>query len=523
MKDNLYIVGFMGSGKTTIGQLLAERLNRRFVDMDLELVKDFGSPIPEVFASLGEAAFRQREYALVKKLSHKDRLVVAAGGGAAVSPDNRRLMRSSGKVIHLAADLEVCRSRLSSDERAARPLWQDEDALKNLFEARMDAYRDSDFSVPVNRDRSPDHITDEIVSGLYPEHSFVTRLGEKECTVLCTWRAPELLADQIDGRRLVVLTDRTVAKRQLNRFKDVFGDSLVIAVQPGERSKTISSAHRVYQTLLEHHFERGDCMIALGGGMVTDLGAFVASTWKRGMGFIPVSTSLVGCVDAAVGGKAAVNLGVAKNVVGCFSTPSDVILDIPALNTLGKKHRSEGLVEAYKTGLIAAPELADLIHHEAQALLAGDLPLLARLVHMSARTKGEVVTSDFRESGLRRILNFGHTFGHAVEGWHRFRVSHGQAVAVGMIVAAGISRARGLIDDDLFDLITGTVRRISPQRVQCPPADEAWEIMLHDKKIERGRLVFVLLEEVGRAVCVDDVSQSELKTVLEQIREVLHG
>ncbi len=523
MTDNLFLVGFMGSGKTTIGQLLAEYLNRRFVDMDEELVKDFGTPISEIFANLGEEAFRQRETALIKKISQKDRLVVAAGGGAAVSAENRRLMRSGGKIVHLAASLDVCMSRLDRGAQAIRPLWQDRESLDNLFESRQDAYRDNDLSVEVHEDRSPNHITTEIVSKLYPEHQFLTRLGEKQCTVFCSWNAPELLAELIDGRRMVILTDRTVAKHQLHRFAGVFGDSLVISVAPGERSKTISSARRIYETLLDNHFDRGDCMIALGGGMVTDLGAFVASTWKRGMGLIPVSTSLVGCVDAAVGGKAAVNLSVAKNVVGCFSTPSQVILDIASLGTLGRKHRSEGLVEAYKTGLIAAPELADLIHSEPHALLAGDLLLLAKVVRLSASTKGDVVNQDFRESGLRRILNFGHTFGHAVEGWHHFRVSHGQAVAVGMIVAAGISRARGLIGYDLFDLIAGTVRLITPQRVQCPPADEAWEIMRHDKKILRGRLIFVLLEGVGRTICVDDVSKTELESVLEQIREVLHG
>lgn len=523
MKDNLYLVGFMGAGKSTVGHLLAERLNRIFIEMDAELEKDFGLPIPEVFRRLGEDEFRRRETALLRQLSKRRRVVAAAGGGAVVSAENRRLMRSGGKIIHLAADLEVCRSRLGKAAQAVRPLWQDEESLRSLFDSRKEAYRDNDLSIPVDGHRSPDDITNEIVSVLYPDHQFVTRLGEKECTVFCSWKAPELLAEQVMGRRLVVLTDRTVARHHLDRLGEAVGDSLVISVQPGERSKTISSARRIYQALLEHHFDRGDCMIALGGGMVTDLGAFVASTWKRGMGFIPVSTSLVGCVDAAVGGKAAVNLGVAKNVVGCFSTPSEVILDIAALKTLGRKHLSEGLVEAYKTGLIAAPELADLIHSEVDALLAGDLPLLAGLVHLSARTKGEVVTRDFRESGLRRILNFGHTFGHAVEGWHRFKVSHGQAVALGMIVAAGLSRSRGLIGDDLFDLITGTVRRISPQRVQCPPADEAWEIMLHDKKIQQGRLVFVLLEDVGRTICVDDVSKSELRTVLEQIREVLDG
>jgi len=192
MKDNLFVVGFMGSGKTTIGQSLAKHLNRRFVDMDEELAKDFGTPISEVFARLGEGAFRQRETALLSKLSKRDRLVVAAGGGAAVSAENRLLMRSRGKIIHLAASLEVCMSRLDGDAQAIRPLWQDRESLKNLFESRQEAYSDSHLSIQIDGDRSPDQITAEIVAELYPRHQFVARLGEKDCTVFCSWLAPEL-------------------------------------------------------------------------------------------------------------------------------------------------------------------------------------------------------------------------------------------------------------------------------------------------------------------------------------------
>lgn len=241
------------------------------------------------------------------------------------------------------------------------------------------------------------------------------------------------------------------------------------------------------------------------------------------MDFALVSTTLVGCVDAAIGGKAAVNVGSVKNVVGSFSTPRAVVLDITALRTLGPRQRSEGLVEAYKTGLVASPELAELIEQHAAALMKGDLALLAQVGQLSARAKADVVSRDFRESGLRRILNFGHTFGHAVESHHHFRVSHGRAVALGMRVAAEISRARALISSDAVVSINSTLGVIAPYAVEMPPLDEAWKIMQQDKKIRRGKIVFVLLEELGRAICVEDLSKAELAAAIRRVKESIIG
>lgn len=340
------------------------------------------------------------------------------------------------------------------------------------------------------------------------------RLGRAECPVIGTFDAPAALARLIKGRRAALLTDRNVAKAHADRFSRVvdFSPSLVLA--PGERTKSLKSAQRVYETLLENHFHRDDLLVALGGGVVTDLGAYAASTYKRGLPFVLMATSLVGCVDAALGGKAAVNLGAAKNAVGCFTVPEAVILDFSALGTLKRAAISEGLVEAYKTGLVAAPELAGLIEQDPAPLLAKDLPGLARVAALSARAKGEVVARDFRDQGWRGILNFGHTFGHAVEGWHGFRVSHGLGVAMGMIAAAGLSRDRGLITGEFYERIVETLRRIMPRRAAWPPAGEAWEIIQHDKKIRKGKVVFILLEGPGRPVMADDVSRAELAGVL---------
>lgn len=520
MTDNVYLIGFMGSGKSTIGRLLAETLNRRFVDMDEELEKKFRKPIREVFAEHGEEFFRQSETKLLKVLSGRDRLIVAAGGGAADREENRAYMSRSGTMVHLETDLDTCMQRLDEKDRVLRPLWQDLESVKRLFDKRKDVYALADIAIDVDG-TSPAEAVQVLVNALYPDQRILTSLGGAACPVICTWQAPEALKEKATDRRVAILTDRNVERLHIERFREALGDLVVFRIQPGDRTKTLQTAQRVYEGLLEHRFDRGDLLVAIGGGVVTDLGAFVAATFKRGMGFVLVSTSLLGCVDAAVGGKAAVNMGQAKNVVGSFTIPELVVLDQSALGTLRRHHRSEGLVEAYKTGLVACPQLVELVDSHADAILAGDLPLLGQVVSLSAQTKADVVSRDFRESGLRRILNFGHTFGHAVEGFHLYKVSHGDSVALGMIVATIISESRGLIPAETGQRIVKTIRRISPRRVECPPVEAAWEIMLQDKKIRRGRMVFVLLESIGAPLCVEDVSQQELSAALERMEDAL--
>lgn len=519
---NIYLTGFMGSGKTTIGKLMAKTLNREFIDMDSVLEREFGIPIPEVFERYGEKTFRDRETGLLSELSGGERRVIATGGGVPENERNRMLMSKSGTIVFLDSDLDTCSARLSGKSRSKRPLWQNMDAVRSLFERRRPSYKKDAFAVEIT---GHDRVANArmVISALFEDERFPITLESKERPVSCVWDGPAALAQEIRDRQVVILTDRTVGRLHLKRYLAVLNEPLAVELQPGERTKSLNGAKRLYEALLKGRFDRGALLVALGGGMITDLGAFVASTYKRGMGFILVSTSLVGCVDAAVGGKAAVNFGPAKNVIGCFTIPEAVILDLPALSTLKRSHVSEGLVEAYKTGLIANRELADLIEKEAETLLQGDVPLLARVASLSARTKADVVSQDFRESGLRRILNFGHTYGHAVEGFNNFKVSHGQSVALGMIAAMGLSRNRDLVSKETMSRVVETIERIAPFKGRVPTIDEAWELMLQDKKIVGGRMIFVLLEGVGKPVCVDDVSRKELEAAILYAQGVCSG
>ncbi|NLF17028.1 MAG: iron-containing alcohol dehydrogenase [Lentisphaerae bacterium] len=516
-EGNLYLTGFMGTGKSTLAQALGQALRRSVVDMDAELTRHFGAPIAEVFREQGEGVFREAESALLGRLSRRQRLVVACGGGVPVDPANRALMRRSGRIVALLGDPAALRARLDGAAIAARPLWGDAAAVQALWSARQAAYADHDLGLDaVGMELSAK--VEAVLSHLLPDQRLPVVLEGRESPVLATVAAPSALRAPAAGRRVALLTDGHVAARHLARYREALPGAVEIVVPPGEASKSLRRAEAVYQALLAARLERRDLLVALGGGVVTDIGGFVAATWKRGMDCILVSTSLLGCVDAAVGGKSAVNIAGSKNQVGLFTTPRQVILDLAALSTLPGSARREGLIEAYKTGLALRPELAAFIETRRRPLLAGDLPDVAAVAIASAAAKGAVVTEDFREMGLRRVLNLGHTYGHAVEGWHRCRVSHGRCVAVGLRVSLELSRRRGLIDEALAERAAATLRALSPRRCALPTADEAWPLMLHDKKAAAGRLVFVLLAGLGRHICVDDVTPEELALAVEAVQ-----
>lgn len=517
MSHNIYLTGFMGSGKSSVGKALAARLGRRFVDLDQRIEKRVRMPIAEVFATKGEAAFRKIEAGELAKVARRSSLVIATGGGLPMAPANRKLMRASGLILHLAASLEFCRANVKkTGGMAQRPLWQDRAALQKLFAQRQSAYKDCAIKLDCDG-LGVAECALAAARALIPEQRGAATLGQKKSPLISTYDGPAALGEFLGSGKAALLTDRNVGKLHLERYQDALGGPPVITMPPGEGSKTLRGAAKVYEALTRARMERGDLLIALGGGVITDLGGFVAATYKRGMPFALVSTSLLGCVDAAVGGKSGVNLGSHKNQVGCFTQPRVVVLDLMALGTLPRRQRTEGLVEAYKTGLVYEPKLARLVEENQAGIMGGDLMLLAQVARLSARAKAQVVAQDFREAGLRRILNLGHTYGHALEGASKFRVSHGRSVAAGIMVAAMISRRRGLIDDDLCGRIIQTMRPLAPAFDKWPGVDAAWPLMQNDKKNQAGRVMFVLLEAVGRPIWVEDVNPQELGAVLEEV------
>ncbi|CAO0821950.1 3-dehydroquinate synthase [Desulfarculales bacterium] len=522
MSDNIYLTGFMGAGKTSAGLALGRIFGRRFLDLDELVAHRLDMDISRVFAELGEAAFRRAEAMELKLVSRLERRVVATGGGLPVDPINRRVMRTTGRIIYLSSSLEGCRQRLSHKDMAGRPLWQDAATLEQLFASRREAYADCHAAVAVDG-LEPAGVRETLAAAVLGSETFTANLGGQVCSVEATTKGPQALMPLLAGRRVALITDQNLARLHLPRYLPVLDDPLVLTLPPGEGSKSLAKAQALYQALLAARIERSDLILALGGGVVSDLAGFVASTYKRGIEFAIISTSLVGAVDAAIGGKTGVNLPQGKNVVGTFAQPAKVVLDFLALGTLPRAQIAKGLVEAYKTGLVASPELFELVRQNLPALLAGDLPLLARAASLSSRAKARVVSADYREKGLRRILNLGHTYGHALESFHRYRLSHGRAVAVGLMVAAALSAGRRLIPTELAGQVGRDMARLLGINVAWPSADQAWKIIQNDKKNQGGHVLFVLFQGVGDPLCVEDVTPAELALALQRAQEYLHG
>jgi 3-dehydroquinate synthetase/shikimate kinase len=431
---HIALIGFMGAGKTTIGEEVARRTGRPFVDTDADIEARHGS-IKELFER-GEAEFRQLEAAVVEDaLGRAEPSVIALGGGAY---EAARAERALAVLLDVDVDTAWKRSRESG-----RPLAQEETAFRQLFRARD--YRSVADAIAVD--------TDGVILA-----ALGIRIGK----------------GQADGD--VLLIDARV--RELYSFE--LDQTITV------HEKSVAEAARIWSEL---RVGRDGTIVAFGGGTTTDVAGFVAATYMRGVRWNALPTTLVGQVDAAIGGKTAVDLPKGKNLVGAFHYPDEVVIDPGLLATLPEEERRNGTAEVVKTGLLAGRPLWELPENE--------------MIRACAAFKAGVCLADpFERNGRREILNLGHTFGHALEAASEYRVSHGEAVALGLTAALRMS---GLGMADVLD--------VHPVRVD---RERAWEALQRDKKARDGKIRLVLLEELGKPV-VREAAPSEVRAALDEL------
>lgn len=325
----------------------------------------------------------------------------------------------------------------------------------------------------------------------------------------------------VDDRRVIVIADQSVADLHLDRLRAAVDNELLVLTLPtGETSKSLDQASRFYDEFSARRVERGDVVLTFGGGVAGDLGGFVAGTWLRGLRFVQIPTTLEAAIDASVGGKTAVNHASGKNLIGVFHQPSAIFVDTDFLETLPQREFSAGLAESVKHALISDPSFLDWQIANAAAILQHDPDALVELIARNCEIKARVVAEDEREANLRMILNFGHTVGHAIEHLAEYELRHGEAIALGMLVSAELSRR-------LLGLETDTLRRMRdlielyglPLRLQHPLSDTAiLETCRMDKKARGGAVRFVLLRALGEPVVVDSIEDDELRGALAVIR-----
>jgi shikimate kinase/3-dehydroquinate synthase len=436
----------MGAGKTTVGTLAAHRLGRPFVDVDEAIAREHG-PIPDIFATQGESVFREIEARFVREaLAHPEPAVIALGGGAVETPgllpDERAI------VLVLPVDVETAWFRA---RRSHRPLARDEAEFRRRFELRAPLY--ADVADATARDG------DDVVlaaAGIHVERGALQRLGEL-----------------VPGDGFVgLVSDQNVAGIHGMDAQLALGTRLaeVHELPAGEEAKTLAAIDRLWQYL---RLDRTGTVVALGGGCTTDAAGFAAATYLRGVAWTPVPTSLVGQVDAAIGGKTAVDLPQGKNLVGAFHWPERTVVDPALLETLPEPQRVEGMAEVVKAGLLAGDHFWELPDDE--------------LVRRSIAYKAAVCVRDPYEQGERAVLNLGHTFAHALEAAAGYEnVTHGRAVALGLLAALRLSGQDTQVVEDL----------LRPEPVQVD-RERAWEAMRRDKKARDGEIRLILLGEHG--------------------------
>ena len=540
MEANVVLIGFMATGKTAVGELVASRLGRPFIDTDALIEAQAGRPVPRIFAELGEAAFRRLEAGVVADAAARSGCVIATGGGVVLSPENMDRLRRGGLVIALHADPRAILARAGG---GGRPLLGDdpEGNVRRLLEERAPLYRAADLLIETSS-LSVEAVADRVVAfvrGRARTGAARTAHPHPACVRvdLCVrsydvWIGEGVLEDAapyvdrcgIRGR-LALLThpriDTLYGRALADRLRAAGYDVVSLTVPPAESSKSLRMAERMYHALIDARFDRHAAVLALGGGVAGDLGGFVAATFLRGIAWVSVPTTLLAQVDASIGGKTGINLR-AKNLIGAIHQPALVLSDIGTLRSLPLREVRSGMAEVVKTGVIGDPLLFEFVEQRTRACLRREPDVLAWIVGRCAAYKAAIVAGDERETGDRMVLNYGHTIGHGIEAAAGYRgLTHGEAIAVGMTLEARLAARLGLCDAILVDRQTRTlaalglpVRLGALARGKAPASDRIQAAMAHDKKAGAGRLRFALPEALGRTVIRDDVPPALVEEVL---------
>jgi shikimate kinase/3-dehydroquinate synthase len=533
---HLYLVGNMGSGKTTVGRLVAQRLQLPFYDLDQQIEQATGQTIANLFAQRGEQAFRELECDMLTQTIFVPRGVIATGGGVVLNERNRRLMRHRGWVIYLRASPETLWQRLQ--HTTDRPLLRTElpyETLQAIAQQREPLYQEADWVIDTDA-LCPEEVADAIVRVLKPmpdaplvipvlpnqPHAYPVQVAPGVMT-----SAAQAILQRIQPTCVAILTHpklRGYADPLLTGFTQNGVPAHLITLPSGERVKSLRVAERLYAQLLGAGCDRGSLLVIIGGGVLGDLGGFVAATYMRGIPYVQVPTTLLAQVDSSVGGKVAVDLPQGKNLVGAFHQPRMTLVDPETLRTLPLRHWRNGFAEMLKYGAALQIGLWRRLQTMLRQGVLGahrgrkdpdewTLPI-ARCISL----KAQIVSEDERDlSGRRALLNFGHTVGHAIEAALGYRGwLHGEAIAAGMVAEAEIGRVLGVTPPEVADELRETIAQagLPTQLPAGVDADTLLMHMRHDKKRAGDSLSIVLLEAIGNARLVPNIPTEAIREAL---------
>lgn len=539
---NIILVGMMGAGKTTVGKALASSLGKEFIDSDHEIQERTGVKISVIFEIEGEAGFRRRESEVLIELVKKNNIVLATGGGAVLNQENRRLLERSGIVIYLRASVNDLYRRTRHDKN--RPLLQTQNLfarLNELYIQRDALYRETAHVIMDSGRQGVRYLIQKLINKLISINLNQIQQNNKQnimqtisvdFTTSSEKRSYPIhighgVLDQVDlilscisQKRVAIVSNTTVAPLYLEKLRTALEKqgvtSVPIILPDGEIHKNWETLNLIFDALLKNHCERNTTILALGGGVVGDLTGFAAATYLRGVPFIQIPTTLLSQVDSSVGGKTGINHQLGKNMIGAFYQPRMVLTDSATLNTLPDRELRAGLAEIIKYGLIRDPAFFDWLEQNMHRLLVRDPITLNEAIQRSCENKAEIVATDEREKGVRALLNLGHTFGHAIENGMGYGVwLHGEAVAIGIVLAAELSRRMKLISEgDVHRIRKIFIQAGLPVMAPKMPPERYLQLMMLDKKVDSGRTRFILLNRIGEAVMRADIPSTVLTETL---------
>jgi len=520
---HLFLVGPPGIGKSSVAPVLARHFGAAVVELDREIQRRAGKPNKDLIEQDGMDRFREVESAVLERLVRTPSwVVVDTGGGAPIREENRARMRSLGLIVGLRGSLDRVASGIAATQ-AKRPYQNvaPRDRARQVLQERRSAYADTDVTFDVDG-ASVEETARAIAAWLVSARGVRIDVADPDRTSSCRVLIRAGLLDHVGPHladlgwrgRVAVVSDRATASRYepiVHRSLQAVGlESVAVRIPGGESGKRLSVAARLWDSLARDGIGRDGGVVALGGGSVGDVAGFVAATYLRGIRVAQIPTTLLGMADASIGGKTAIDIAAGKNLVGAFHSPDAVFADLAVLATLPARQLSSGLAEVTKCAFLADRESVAQLDRSLENVRAGDLGAILAAVAIAAEVKGGIVSQDPRESGLRELLNFGHTMGHAYEAASGYRVTHGEAVAIGMVYATALAERLELTTPTLRPELENLLDRAAlPKRARLPKA--VWSYILRDKKARAGKLRWILPRRIGRFSEVIDVGEPALR------------
>ena len=526
--SNVVLIGFMGTGKSTVGRVLSQMLGCEFFSSDAEIEKKASMTIKDIFNEQGESYFRELESEVIADLANRCGCVIATGGGVVLSHRNMDTLRNNGTIICLKAKPEVIYERIGKTDR--RPLLDADNSYQSInrvMNARKGLYH-GDLSIDTSY-MSPTDVAIRVKAFVTSEKqssSLTMEFDNTACEVISGSHLIEDLYKYIGAfyseGKILIVSNPTIF--------ELWGRKLQVALEAhytldwclipdGEEYKNIGSLTKLYDKAVEMKLTRDSLIIGFGGGVIGDMTGFAASTYMRGIPYIQIPTTLLSQTDSSIGGKTAINHRESKNLIGSFYQPRMVIADTSTLVTLPPRELRSGLAEVIKYGVIGDYEFFEYLENNMADILKLDPKFLSHIIQNCCKTKASVVQLDEKDNGIRVLLNYGHTIGHAIEAvteYTEFR--HGEAVSLGMEGAAYIAVSMGLMKEDHHTRQSELLAKAGlPTCFPGMDIDKVLYLMNNDKKVEKGHIRFVLPKALGSAEIYDNIPTDYVRNALKHL------